>query len=169
MLVRETVRLLGDRLMRGRKPCPLDLARKDRAVLQQIAHSDSLPWYQVRRARIVLASAAGESVQTIALHMQCDTATVWRTCRRYSQSGLPGLLADGRQEHSGRTARISPPPARTDHPSGLLGADRQRVAHHPLDQCRLGIPCDAAPSSDAVWNSFCGLTTQPTGFANAAA
>lgn len=68
--------------MRGRKPHSLVLPRHDRAVLQSIAHSDSLPWYQVRRARIVLAIAAGERVQTIALHLQCDPATVWRTCQR---------------------------------------------------------------------------------------
>src|SRR5947209_2842085 len=96
--------------MRGRPPNRLAISRHDQAILQQIARSDSLPWYQVRRARIVLALAAGERVQSIAERLECDPATVWRTGQRYSQSGLEGLLADSRQERSGRTARISPPP-----------------------------------------------------------
>src|SRR3954466_3031980 len=84
-------------LMRGRTPCRLALARQDQVALQQIARSDSLPWYQVRRARSVLARAAGESVPSIARRLECDPATVWRTGQRYSQSGLAALLADGRQ------------------------------------------------------------------------
>ena len=79
--------------MRGRRPRPLSIATVDLATLQQIARSESLPWYQVRRARIVLANARGVRTSTIAFQMQCDEATVWRTCRRYEQSGLAGLLA----------------------------------------------------------------------------
>jgi hypothetical protein len=140
MLVREPVRGSGGYLMRGRNPSPVDLKPNDRLVLQQIAHSDSLPWYPVRRARIVLGLAAGESVQTLAAHLQCDPATVWRTHQRDRQSGLPGLRADARSGHSGRLIRISPPPARPNHPTGLPGTDRQGVAPHPLVQRRLGPP-----------------------------
>src|SRR3954465_14838254 len=85
----------GRCLMRGRTPRPLAVPRKDQEVLQQIARSDSLPWYQVRRARIVLALAAGERVHSIAGRLECDQATVWRTRQLYSQLGLAGLLADG--------------------------------------------------------------------------
>jgi hypothetical protein len=62
--------------MRGRRPRPLSIAPVDRATLQQIARSESLPWYQVRRARIVLANARGVRTSTIAFQMQCDEATV---------------------------------------------------------------------------------------------
>jgi hypothetical protein len=127
-------------LMRGRTPCPLALPCKDQEPLQQIARSDSLPWYQVRRARIVLALAAGQRVQTIARHLDCDQATVWRTRRLYSQLGLAGLLADGRQGRSGRSVRISPPAEGADHRTGLPGADRQGLARHPLGQRRPGTP-----------------------------
>ena len=41
--------------MRGRKPCPLSIGSHDRTILQEVARSETLPWYQVRRARTVLA------------------------------------------------------------------------------------------------------------------
>ncbi|MGE5754913.1 MAG: helix-turn-helix domain-containing protein [Planctomycetaceae bacterium] len=118
--------------MRGRLPRPLSIASDDRVALQQVARSESLPWYQVRRARIVLANARGVRTSTIAFQMQCDESTVWRTCRRYEQSGLAGLLAPPRR--SGHPDRISPPPAGPDRRTRLLGTGRQRAAHHPLVQ-----------------------------------
>jgi transposase len=94
--------------MRGRKPERLTIARKDRETLRAVAHSDSLPWLQVRRAKMVLAIAAGESRRSVAARLECDEATVWRTCQRYRRDGWAGLLADGRQGHSGRLEQISP-------------------------------------------------------------
>jgi hypothetical protein len=118
--------------MRGRRPRPLSIAPEDLPSLQQIARSDSLPWSQVRRARIVLANARGVRTSTIAFQVQCDEATVWRTCRRYETDGLTGLLAPpGR---SGRPERISPPAASRDRRPGLPGAGGPGPAHHPLVQ-----------------------------------
>jgi hypothetical protein len=65
-------------LMRGRKPNPLFITPSDDRILRGIARSDASPWYQVRRARIVLAIAAGDRRQSVAERMQCDEATVWR-------------------------------------------------------------------------------------------
>ncbi len=40
-----------------------------------------------------------------------------------------------------------------------LTRNAQTVEVDPLEMpCRLPIPYDAGPSSEAVWNSFCGLT-----------
>ncbi|HMB02515.1 MAG TPA: helix-turn-helix domain-containing protein [Isosphaeraceae bacterium] len=132
ILERDTTSGIGGCLMRGREPLPLTITPADALVLKEVARSGSLPWYQVRSARIVLAIAAGERRQTVAAHMQCDETTVWRTCRRYERSSLQGLLADRRKGHSGRHERISPPPAGTGRRTGLLGAGRQGPAHHPL-------------------------------------
>lgn len=118
--------------MRGRKPRPVSIATADLSVLQQVARSDSLPWYQVRRARIVLANARGVHNSTVAFQMQCDEATVWRTCRRYERVGLTGLLAPPLR--SGRPDRISPPPAGSGRPTRLPGAGGQGPANHPLVQ-----------------------------------
>jgi len=94
--------------MRGRNPDCLSIAPHDIDRLHKTAHSDSLPWYQVRRARIVLAMAAGERKCDVAAQMECGPATVWRTCVLYRQDGLEGLLTDGREGHSGRLEQITP-------------------------------------------------------------
>src|SRR3954469_17644136 len=107
--------------MRGRRPDPLTLRAHDQPILLHLARSQTSPWFQVKRARIVLAIAAGQRTEAIALQMQCDEATVWRACQRYRRNGLASLLADGRENRSGRHASISPPPARPDRRLGLLG------------------------------------------------
>src|SRR3954453_16015759 len=92
--------------MRGRKPCPLAISRHDRTALQDVARSETIPWYQVRRARTVLAIAAGQRTAAVATHLECDVGTVRRTGQGYRDSGVPGLL-EGPQR-TGRPARISP-------------------------------------------------------------
>jgi Homeodomain-like domain len=118
--------------MRGRRPRLLEIVANDVPILQEIARSRSLPWYQIQRAQILLAVAAGEPIQQLAIRTQCDPSTIWRICRRYEGSGLPDLLAP--PQRAGRPARISPPPAGSDRSIGLPGADRQGLAHHPLDE-----------------------------------
>jgi len=86
----------------------LSIAAQDRERLQQTAHSDASPWYQVRRARIVLAMGAGERKFVIAARMGCGEATVWRTCERYRPYGLDALFADDRHGRSGRLEQITP-------------------------------------------------------------
>ncbi len=124
--------------MRGRRPRPLEIAPHDVSILQQIARSRSLPWYQVQRAQILLAVAAGEPIRTLAIRTQCNPSTVWRICRRYEDAGLPDLLEPA--QRAGRPARISLPATRPDRSTGLLGAGRQGVAHHPLDEPGSGPP-----------------------------
>jgi DDE superfamily endonuclease/Homeodomain-like domain len=94
--------------MRGRKPKVLTILSPDISELEQIAHSDALPWYQVRRARIILGIAAGQRREDLASQLQCDDSTIWRTCQRYRHLGLIGLLADRRHSHSGRDMEITP-------------------------------------------------------------
>jgi hypothetical protein len=73
--------------MRGRSPRPLEIAPQDVSILQTIARSRSLPWYQIQRAQILLAVAAGEPIRQLAVRTQCDPSTVWRICRRYESAG----------------------------------------------------------------------------------
>jgi Winged helix-turn helix len=83
--------------MRGRKPLPVAISPADSLVLHWIARGEGVPWFQVQRARIVLAIAGGQRTATVAATIRCDEATVWRTCRRYEDGGLSGLLADARR------------------------------------------------------------------------
>ena len=122
--------------MRGRKPRPIEIASDDLPILQQIARSQIRPWYQVRRARILLGIADGARTQTLALQTQCDESTVRRTCHRYQRLGLSGLLDS--PTRSGRPIAISPPATCPDRRTGLPGARGRGLAHHPLDQRGLG-------------------------------
>lgn len=94
--------------MRGRRPDKLTIARRDQDALHYVAHSGSLPWFEVQRAKIVLAIAAGERQCSVAARLECDEATVWRACQRYHQGGLAVLFADGRQDNLGHPQQISP-------------------------------------------------------------
>ncbi len=123
----------GDVAMRGRKPLPLTVANADAPILQAVARSRRLSFFQVQHARIVLAVAAGEPTQSVASRLECDRTTVWRVCRRYEQGGLNHLLLDA--PRLGRPQEISPPAARRDRRTRLSGAHRRGSAPHPLDQC----------------------------------
>jgi transposase len=94
--------------MRGRRPEELKLRGTDQAELVRVAHGDTLPWFQVRRARIILGIAAGQRRETLAAELECDESTIWRTCQRYQRTGLMGLLVDQRRGHSGRDLQITP-------------------------------------------------------------
>src|SRR5215217_6182855 len=122
--------------MRGRKPRELTLESGDAPALRQVARSQSLPWFQVRRARTVLAAADGERVEAVAGRMQCDRATVWRTCRLYERDGLAALLSA--PERSGRPGRLSPPAEGAGRSTRLPGAAGPGAAPHPLVQRRPG-------------------------------
>jgi winged helix-turn helix protein len=118
--------------MRGRKPRDLALGAEDAAALRQVARCQSLPWFQVRRARTVLAVAGGERIDVVAHRLECDRATIWRTCRLYEERGMDGLMAA--PDRSGRPERLSPPGAGEDRAACLPGAGRPWAAHHPLVQ-----------------------------------
>ena len=64
--------------MRGRKPSAVVIAAADRPILEAVARSRRLAWFQVQHARIVLAVAAGERIQEVAGRLECGRATVWR-------------------------------------------------------------------------------------------
>ena len=124
--------------MRGRRPRPLTLHSDDVAILQWLARCRSQPWFQVQHARILLGIAAGQRVKTPAREVQCDAATVWRVCRGYEQHGLDVVLWEA--PRPGRPQQLSPPAACPDRAVGLSATHRQRVAHHALEQFRLGPP-----------------------------
>lgn len=114
------IRQQGD-AMRGRKPQKLDLASGDVRVLEKLARKRTWPFYQVQRARVVLAVATGERVQAVAKRLECDPATVWRICQRYQTAGLAGLLEG--PPRSGRPLVIPPPAASANCAVGVFGAD----------------------------------------------
>lgn len=118
--------------MRGRKPRSLTISAADKPILEFVARSRRLAWFQVQHARIVLAVAVGQRVSELAHCLECDRTTIWRVCRRYEQGGLVKLLQDDARQ--GHPLEISPPPACSDRRTCLPGTRCQGVAHHPLVQ-----------------------------------
>jgi transposase len=75
----------------GRKAKELSVAAADRAQLESIARSQSLPAALSRRAQMILRLADGESNSAVARRYRVSRPTVslWRT--RYRERGLAGL------------------------------------------------------------------------------
>ncbi|WP_143393510.1 helix-turn-helix domain-containing protein [Fimbriiglobus ruber] len=116
--------------MRGRNPRSLTISAVDKPILEFVAHSRHLAWFQVPHARIVLAVAAGERVSDRANRRECDRTTIWRVCRRYEHGGVEELLRDDARQ--GHPLEISPPSACSDRRTCLPGTRRQGIAHYPL-------------------------------------
>lgn len=80
---------------RGRKPRGLTVRPADVAVLKAVAEAaqaDLMPWFLVRRARIVLGVSGGKPVKSLALRLNCSKSMVYRTRQCYERKGLGGLL-----------------------------------------------------------------------------
>ena len=95
--------------MRGRKPKPVKLTRKDVTELRRLLRAGQTPQRVAQRARLLLAQAKGERVAQVAAKVEQDPATIWRVCERYRQGGLPAALYDAAR--SGRPRVFFQPPA----------------------------------------------------------
>src|ERR1700680_3768237 len=75
----------------GRPKAVLVLSAEQRAQLESMASSRSLPAGLVTRVRIVLLSAAGKMNQQIARQLGLTNATVGKWRRRFLEQGVAGL------------------------------------------------------------------------------
>ena len=69
----------------------LTLSQTERAHLTALANARSLPYSHVRRAQIILASAAGATDTEIAARVGVSVQTVGHWRRRFHRHGLAGL------------------------------------------------------------------------------
>jgi transposase len=76
------------------------LSRGDRATLERWVRAGTTEHRMVERARIVLASADGQSGNEICAALGVSRPTVSRWLNRYATEGIPGLRAD--KPRSGR-------------------------------------------------------------------
>jgi hypothetical protein len=93
--------------MRGRNPDKFVLKRKDKIFLQELLRDGQTPLKVARRAQILLGRT--DKQQRVILlrdKVDHDTATIWRVCERYRQSGLEAVLYDA--PRSGRPRVFSP-------------------------------------------------------------
>src|SRR6202140_1705559 len=88
----------------GVKRCWVEISGADRAELEQWLRAQSIPQALATRARVVLGSAAGESVRGLAARLGVTQTTVCLWRRRYRSAGLDGLRTKPRM---GPPARIT--------------------------------------------------------------
>jgi len=83
--------------------CWVEISGADRAELKHRLRAQSIPQALATRARILLASATGETVRGLAAGLGVSQTTVclWR---RYRSAGLAGLRT---QPRAGRPRRIT--------------------------------------------------------------
>jgi hypothetical protein len=81
--------------MRGRKPDPFELKRKDKVALQLLLRDGHTPLRVARRAQILLRRAdAQQRVKSVGEIVEQDAATIWQVCERYRLGGLDAALYD---------------------------------------------------------------------------
>jgi transposase len=88
----------------GFMPTECEVSAADRAVLEQWVRSPTVPQEWGLRARILLATAAGEGVRAMARRLEVSPTTVCLWRERYRNEGLAGLRT---QPRPGRPRRIS--------------------------------------------------------------
>ncbi len=115
--------------MRGRKPKKVILQFEQIQVLQRHLNTEKTEQRVLRRARILLLSCEGKYPGEIAGYVDCDPATVWRTCERFRERGL-GVLLD--LPRPGAPRRIFSPPEGANSGFGLSAARSKRQGAHAL-------------------------------------
>jgi transposase len=97
---------------------PLKLSEQQRADLNEIAQSRSLPAGFVFRAKLILMLAEGLAYPAIQERLQTTRPTIWRWKQRFIEEGLEGLDT----YHPGQPAVVLTPALRAK----ILGATRRK-------------------------------------------
>ena len=72
-------------------PYRIELSDDERGVLESLARSYTLPYWQVTRAQMVLLAAQGLRNDQIAAHLNCRREVVSQWRKRFFESRLAGL------------------------------------------------------------------------------
>lgn len=77
--------------MSRRSPYVIKLSDAERAVLESLTRSYTLPYWQVTRAQMVLMAADGMRNDQIAARLRCRREVVSRWRKRFFEQRLAGL------------------------------------------------------------------------------
>ena len=77
--------------MPRRSPYRIELSVQERDLLESLARSYTLPYWQVTRAQMVLLAAAGLRNDQIAARLNCRREVVSQWRKRFFEQRLPGL------------------------------------------------------------------------------
>lgn len=78
-------------------PYRIDLSDEERAVLESLARSYTLPYWQVTRAQMVLLAAQGLRNDQIAVRLNCRREVVSQWRKRFFERRLDGLEDEPRR------------------------------------------------------------------------
>jgi hypothetical protein len=78
-------------LMPRHSPCLIELSDDERGVLESMARSYTLPYWQVVRAQMVLLAAQGLRNDQIAARCNCRREVVSQWRKRFFETRLSGL------------------------------------------------------------------------------
>jgi transposase len=70
------------------------VSASDRGRLEAIASDRNRPQKHAERARVVLASLAGDPLQRVAARLGVSRPMIWRWQQRFAEAGVDGLLRD---------------------------------------------------------------------------
>ena len=115
------------------------LADADRQALEAVLRSHKTPQSRALRARIVLKSGAGESVETIATSLGTSTKSVYKWRNRFLESGIDGLFDL----------------PRSGQPKKLTEKDIKKVLTMTVEQ----VPHEATHWSTRLMAKYAGITT----------
>lgn len=111
-------------------PYRIELTDDERAALESLTRSYTLPYWQVTRAQMVLMAADGLRNDQIAARLRCgrDVVSQWR--KRFFEQRLAGLEDRPRR---GRPPVFSPPQVRAE--VIRLACERPADSEVPLARC----------------------------------
>ena len=78
-------------MMPRRSPYGIELSDEERAALESLARSYTLPYWQVTRAQMVLLAAQGMRNDQIAACLNCRREVVSQWRKRFFEARLAGL------------------------------------------------------------------------------
>ena len=78
-------------------PYRIDLSDEERAALESLARSYTLPYWQVTRAQMVLLAAQGLRNDQITVRLNCRREVVSQSRKRFFERRLDGLEDEPRR------------------------------------------------------------------------
>jgi hypothetical protein len=107
----------------------IELSDRERCELERVARSETMPFRDVQRARIVLYAAQGLHDTEIAARLDTTPGIVGKWRRRFAERRLEGLKDKPR---AGRPRRFPPGTGRRGQGHRVRAADLARPAVGPL-------------------------------------
>jgi Homeodomain-like domain len=107
----------------------IELSAVERAELERRAHTPTLPFREVQRARLILYAAEGMQDKDIAIRVDCHPEVVSKWRRRFCEERIEGLQDKPRV---GRPRRFPPGAGRRGRRGRLRAADRAWPAAGPF-------------------------------------